>query len=267
MRPAHPATRLRAITVHLIATTPTGRALLTPTPAGPPAPPGTELRHGEDPHHAAQRLLDELPAPGRLTATHDIRTQLSHHPAGHLHTDRILYTAALTAEAPTTADPATAADLTRHHPHPDTLAHPRTGQRRFAAYGLVTDPDDRLLLTLITDGYPGAGTWHLPGGGTDHGEDPRTALTREITEETAQHGRVGALIGIHSRYRPESLHPGEARTPWHGVWAFYRATVAHPGPVRVLDTGGSTTDARWYHRDELPGLDLSITTRQALALA
>ena len=48
--------------------------------------------------------------------------------------------------------------------------------QRFGAYGYVTDPDGRVLLTLIADGYPGAGRWHLPGGGTDFGESPTDCL-------------------------------------------------------------------------------------------
>ena len=39
-----------------------------------------------------------------------------------------------------------------------------------------TDPAGRVLLTLIAPGYPGAGRWHLPGGGTDHGEQPAAGL-------------------------------------------------------------------------------------------
>src|SRR5690606_35831528 len=83
------------------------------------------------------------------------------------------------------------------YPPPD----PDRGQR-FAAYGLVTDPDDRVLLTLIAPGYPGAGHWHLPGGGTDHGEQPAAGLLRELTEETGQLGRVVDLLEVSHRHDP-----------------------------------------------------------------
>ncbi|TWH66518.1 NUDIX domain-containing protein [Micromonospora olivasterospora] len=48
-----------------------------------------------------------------------------------------------------------------------------------------------MLLTKIAEGYPGAGLWHLPGGGTDHGEQPAAGLLRELVEEGGQLGRVG----------------------------------------------------------------------------
>ncbi|HEU4427020.1 MAG TPA: NUDIX domain-containing protein, partial [Pilimelia sp.] len=42
-------------------------------------------------------------------------------------------------------------------PGPDGLHR----AQRFAAYAVATDPDGRVLLTLISPGYPGAGCWHL----------------------------------------------------------------------------------------------------------
>src|SRR5439155_26187850 len=48
-------------------------------------------------------------------------------------------------------------------PHSAPAELPEVTQvQRFAAYGLVTDPDGRVLLTRISPGYPGAGHWHLP---------------------------------------------------------------------------------------------------------
>jgi hypothetical protein len=44
--------------------------------------------------------------------------------------------------------------------------------QRFAAYAIATDPYDRLLLTRIAPGYPGAGRWHLPAAA------PTTASSR-----------------------------------------------------------------------------------------
>ncbi len=79
--------------------------------------------------------------------------------------------------------------------------------QRFGAYGLVTDPAGRLLLTLIAEGYPGAGQWHLPGGGTDLGEPPAAGLLRELVEEAGQLGRVVGLLGLSSLHNPAALGP------------------------------------------------------------
>ena len=89
-------------------------------------------------------------------------------------------------------------------PGPDGLHR----AQRFAAYAVATDPADRVLLTRIAPGYPGAGCWHLPGGGTDYGEQPGAALIRELVEETGQHGRLVELLGVASHRDAASLGPG-----------------------------------------------------------
>jgi ADP-ribose pyrophosphatase YjhB (NUDIX family) len=146
-------------------------------------------------------------------------------------------------------------------PGPDGL--PRA--QRFAAYGLVTDPRGRFLLTLISESYPGGGRWHLPGGGTDYGEQPAAALIRELAEETGQRGRLLSLLGVASHRDAASLGPEGYPIDWHGVRAFYRVAVDRPTRPRVLDTGGSTADARWFRPAEVPGLPLTEVTSEALA--
>jgi len=49
---------------------------------------------------------------------------------------------------------------------------------------LLLDSEDRILLLRYAESQPGAGTWWLPGGMLDHGEDPVTAAHRELREET-----------------------------------------------------------------------------------
>ncbi|MEV5434663.1 NUDIX hydrolase [Streptomyces sp. NPDC052682] len=49
---------------------------------------------------------------------------------------------------------------------------------------LLFDAEDRLLLLRYAEGQPAAGTWGLPGGMLDHGEDPVGAALRELHEET-----------------------------------------------------------------------------------
>jgi ADP-ribose pyrophosphatase YjhB (NUDIX family) len=146
-------------------------------------------------------------------------------------------------------------------PGPDGL--PRA--QRFAAYAIATDPAGRLLLTRIAPGYPGGGHWHLPGGGTDYGEQPGPALLRELAEETGQRGRLLALLGVVSHRDPASLGPEGYPIDWHGVRAFYRVMVDRPTRPRVHDAGGSTCAARWFTLDQLGGLPLTEITRDAFA--
>lgn len=127
-------------------------------------------------------------------------------------------------------------------PGPDGLHR----AQRFAAYAVALDPDERMLLTRVADGYPGAGRWHLPGGGTDYGEEPATALLRELAEETGQQGRLCSLLGVASHRDAAQIGPEGFPIDWHGVRAFYLVRVDQASTPRVYDIGGSTSEARWF---------------------
>ncbi|MFG1897153.1 NUDIX hydrolase [Micromonospora zamorensis] len=143
-------------------------------------------------------------------------------------------------------------------PHPDR-------RLRFGAYGLVTDPAGRILLTQIADGYPGAGLWHLPGGGTDHGEQPTTGLLRELVEEGGQLGRVVELLGVDNLHNPAALGPEGRPLDWHGVRVIYRVLVDVPTDAVVTESaGGSTARAGWFTRAE--AVDLPLSDIAALAI-
>jgi ADP-ribose pyrophosphatase YjhB (NUDIX family) len=148
-------------------------------------------------------------------------------------------------------------------PGPDGLHR----AQRFAAYAVATDPAGRVLLTRVAAGYPGAGNWHLPGGGTDYGEQPGVALLRELVEETGQRGHLVELLGVASHRDAASLGPEGYPIDWHGVRAFYRVRVPCPTDPLVLDTGGSTSEARWFGQDELAALPSTEVTVEALRRA
>jgi len=154
-------------------------------------------------------------------------------------------------------------DLPSFNPVPGPDGLPRA--QRFAAYAVATDPRGRLLLTRIAAGYPGGGRWHLPGGGTDYGEQPGVAVIREVAEETGQSGRLLALLGVASHRDPASMGPEGYPIDWHGVRAFYRVMVDHPTRPRVMDAGGSTAAARWFSPSQLLGLPMTEVTSEALA--
>ncbi|MGY0234709.1 NUDIX domain-containing protein [Longispora urticae] len=279
------------------------RASATAANPGSWSLPGGGVDHGEHPEAAVIRETDE--ETGLAVVVTELRDVLSDlralpHRGLALHTDRLLYTVKVTggglrdvlsgstdlarwvppheaeqlALRPFTATalglPGTG-DLRPDDPPelPSFLLVPgpdgRPRAQRFAAYAVATDPADRVLLTRVSAGYPGAGRWHLPGGGIDFGEQPDAALMRELSEETGQRGRLLALLGVASHRDTAQVGPEGYPIDWHGVRAFYRVAVDNPRPPRVYDTVGSTCEARWFTRAELAGLPLTEVTEEALA--
>jgi 8-oxo-dGTP diphosphatase len=258
-----------------------GGTLLVPDTDGRWSLPGGEVHHGEHPRDAMLRIAYERT--GRrfqITKLLDAVTDLEYMPGGVdvRHFDRIVYRIApvnpdgelrgfvcpdarlgdwaLTAASARVlglGGPATDIDLPPDEP-PAGLIRRR---QRFAAYGLVTDPDGKVLLTQISAGYPGAGRWHLPGGGTDFGETPTAGLEREIAEETGQKGTIGELLIVSHRHQTDAFGPEGVPIDWHGVRVVFRVRVEDPTPARVLDGGGSTVEAGWFGRDEALRLPLT----------
>ncbi|MET8462386.1 NUDIX hydrolase [Micromonospora zamorensis] len=259
--------------------------------------PGGAVAHAEHPERAVVRAVAEQTgltvAAGRLRA---VVADVTSYPEGvSLHTDRLFFELAqhdgpaaeaggglvdrvawLTlAEAaglsltPFTAEmlglPVTPLPPGSHRPG-QSFPPPHPDRRlRFGAYGLVTDPAGRILLTQIADGYPGAGLWHLPGGGTDHGEQPTTGLLRELVEEGGQLGRVVELLGVDNLHNPAALGPEGRPLDWHGVRVIYRVLVDVPTDAVVTESaGGSTARAGWFTRPE--AVDLPLSDIAALAI-
>nr|WP_236646697.1 NUDIX domain-containing protein [Micromonospora acroterricola] len=152
----------------------------------------------------------------------------------------------------------------RRPAEPFPPAHPDR-RLRFGAYGLVTDPAGRILLTQIAEGYPGAGRWHLPGGGTDHGEQPTTGLLRELVEEGGQLGRVVELLGVDNLHNPAALGPEGRPLDWHGVRVIYRVLVDAPTDAVVTESaGGSTARAGWFTPAQAADLPLTGIAASAI---
>jgi len=121
---------------------------------------------------------------------------------------------------------------------------------RVAAYAVVTDDDDRLLLARWIEGRRVA--WTMPGGGLEAGESPEDAVRRELREETGYTVKVGELLGIHSRVIPASQRVHKADQPLHTLRIVYRATVTG-GKLRY-ETEGSTDMAGWFTRSAVAEL-------------
>ncbi|MEH0845987.1 NUDIX domain-containing protein [Micromonospora sp. CPCC 205711] len=257
--------------------------------------PGGGVEHAEHPAHAVVREFAEetgldVEVAGARAAVADVATFRTADGGTDLavHTDRLIFDvrvrggeprpeptggsdalawftpdeAAVVPLMPFTAEllglPVTPLPAELPRPLPPDAPPTADRRQRFAAYGLVTDPADRVLLTMIAAGYPGAGRWHLPGGGTDHGEQPAAGLLRELVEESGQLGRVVELLTVDNLHNPAALGPEGRPLDWHAVRVVYRVRVDRPGEPEVTEqAGGSTERAAWFTSAQVAGLRLT----------
>lgn len=252
--------------------------------------PGGGLDHGEDPRAAVVREIREetgLDAEVGDTA----RVYSAHMPATwrdgrrvDAHALRIVYDGWVAVDAPEPrvleVDGSTVEAAWK--PVADVLAgtvpvaalvresladHAPARRQRVAAYALVRRADD-VLLTRISARGAHAGAWTLPGGGVDHGEQPRSAVAREVEEETGLVCTVGDLIDVHDLHFTGTAPTGR-QEDFHGVHLVFAATVAGDAEPRVLEADGTTDAVAWVSVADIeagvvPVLDV---VRHALAAA
>ena len=114
--------------------------------------------------------------------------------------------------------------------------------QRVAAYALVVR-NGNVLLTRNSARGPHPGTWTLPGGGIDHGEDPRTSVVREVREETGLACTPGEVLDVTSTHF-EGTAPSGRREDFHALQIVFEAAVEGGEPT-VLEAGGTTDAASW----------------------
>jgi 8-oxo-dGTP pyrophosphatase MutT (NUDIX family) len=138
-------------------------------------------------------------------------------------------------------------------------------RQRVAAYALL-QRDDEVLLTRMSSRTRIPGRWTLPGGGIDHGEDPKQALVREVYEETGLHIHPGLVADVHSSHFTGPRSDGLVED-YHGIHLIFVSQLL-PESVgvepHVTELDGSTDLARWIPRAEALGLDLLSAARHAL---
>lgn len=117
-----------------------------------------------------------------------------------------------------------------------------------AAYAVVLRERDgvvEILLSRLAPRISRSEMWTLPGGGVDHGEDPRDALIREIHEETGLSAAIGERARVYSAHMPRTPRDGQL-VDAHAIRIVYDGWVASDAPEpRVVEVDGSTVDAAW----------------------
>jgi ADP-ribose pyrophosphatase YjhB (NUDIX family) len=138
--------------------------------------------------------------------------------------------------------------------------------QRVAAYAVIVR-DGQILLSKIAPHISAEGLWTLPGGGLDHGEDPRDAVVREVHEETGLQVSIGPTAHTFSLHLPDTWRKGR-RVDAHSLRIVYEGWVPPDAPApRVVEVDGSTVEAAWQPLDRV--LDGTVPTvalvKEALA--
>ena len=238
--------------------------------------PGGGIDHGEDPRAALQReVMEETAQVATLGRVLDVDSV--HHvgrgPSGDVEdyqAVRLLFEATVPLAAPPPqvleVDGSTAA--VAWHPLADVTAGrvtttpvvrrglaalaarepvapvvERRRLQRLAAYALLLRRDEVLLTRISARGHH-VGWWTLPGGGVDHGEDPRAAVVREVSEETGLQIDLGPLLDVHSVHFTGRA-PDEVVEDFHGVHLVFAATLPGPDMPSVSEVDGTTDAVEW----------------------
>jgi len=125
-------------------------------------------------------------------------------------------------------------------------------RQRVAAYAVIlrvstgSTGREEILLTRLAERITSDELWTLPGGGLDHGEDPRDAVLREVREETGLDAQVGETARLYSAHLPGVWRDGR-RVDAHALRIVYDGWVAPDAPEpRVVEVDGSTSEAAWH---------------------
>ncbi len=140
-------------------------------------------------------------------------------------------------------------------------------RQRVAAYALLTRDGD-VLLTRMSARTRIEGRWTLPGGGIDHGEDPRDALRREVYEETGLTAEPGRVLDVHATHFTGARADGLVED-YHGIHLIFEAELdaaSRTATPHVVEVDGSTEHVEWMPLDRARNLDLLSAARHALDL-
>jgi 8-oxo-dGTP diphosphatase len=135
----------------------------------------------------------------------------------------------------------------------------RPGDRvRVAAYAIVRDERQRVLLCHIHPSVGVGDVWTLPGGGLEFGESPRGAVLRELEEETGFVGEVERLVEVDDRVFTSRNGSGRM----HAIRIVYDVRIVGGSLRDELD--GSTDRCRWVAPEDAVRMRLGELARHAV---
>lgn len=132
---------------------------------------------------------------------------------------------------------------------------------RLAAYAVIIDGDNRLLLSHFVGNAFGAPQWTLPGGGVEYAETPEAGMVREVKEETGFDVRSTGLLTVRTFTDPVR------RRPFQAVQVIFTAAIV-AGELGTLERDGTTDAAAWHPLTALPtprvdGVDAALAVLAA----
>ena len=135
---------------------------------------------------------------------------------------------------------------------------------RLAAYVLLVDEQERVLLAWWNGEGHSEPQWSLPGGGVEFDESVRDGLVREVFEETGYHVEPGALLTEH-------FSTGRGRTfeGWFRSQRFVFEGTITGGTLGTTEVDGSTDRAEWVPLQQLENqprtdiVDVALAARRA----
>lgn len=123
-------------------------------------------------------------------------------------------------------------------------------RQRVAAYAVIVR-DGAVLLSRLAPRLTSNELWTLPGGGLDHGENPRDAVVREVHEETGLSVTIGEQARVYSLHTPSAWRDGTL-VDAHALRIVYEGWVPKDSPPpRVVEVDGSTVEAAWIPLEKI----------------
>ena len=121
---------------------------------------------------------------------------------------------------------------------------------RLAAYAVVVDEHDRVLLALWNEfSEP---LWTLPGGGVELNETVEAGVVRELLEETGYDVEPGRVLGVDTVVVSPDERTVDRDRWFRGIRVVYEATIVGGSLRHEVD--GTTDEARWIPLADVPNL-------------